>query len=117
MRCPPPWYRRPPLWRSLLMWFRSLFSRPTPTAPRARTGRGRPRATRKPLIEALEDRTLLSFSPAVNYPVAASPLDTVVGDFNSDGKADLVTINWSDVSVLPGNGDGTFGTAQTIPVG
>jgi FG-GAP-like repeat/RTX calcium-binding nonapeptide repeat (4 copies) len=98
------------------MWFHSLFDRRNSTAPRARTGHRR-RTTRKPLVEALEDRTLLNFSPAVNYPVTANPLDMVVGDFNGDGKADLVTINATQVSVLPGNGDGTFGTAQTITAG
>ncbi len=84
---------------------------------RSLSDRRRGRTTRKPLVEALEDRTLLNFSPAVNYPVAASPLDTVVGDFNGDGKADLVTLNATQVSVLPGNGDGTFGAAQTITAG
>jgi hypothetical protein len=59
----------------------------------------------------------LSLNPAVNYPVAASPLDTVSGDFNGDTKADVTTINPTQVSVLPGKGDGTFGTAQTTTAG
>src|SRR5262245_21088133 len=99
------------------MWPRALFNRTNPTAPQATTGRRRRCANHKPLVQALEDRTLLNFSPAVNYPVAAPPLDMVVGDFNGDGKADLVTINGTDLSVLPGNGDGTFGAAQTITAG
>jgi hypothetical protein len=44
-----------------------------------------------------------------------------VGDFNSDGKLDVVTktvlnpnTGWSVLNFLPGIGDGTFGTAQTI---
>src|SRR5262249_31400942 len=113
----PPSYRRPPLWRSLIMWFRSLFDRRNATAPRATTGHRRRRTTRKPLVEALEDRTVLNFSPAVNYPLAASALDTVEGDFNGDGKADLVTVDFGQASVLAGNGDGTFGAAQTITAG
>jgi FG-GAP-like repeat/Abnormal spindle-like microcephaly-assoc'd, ASPM-SPD-2-Hydin len=34
----------------------------------------------------------------------------VTGDFNLDGKTDVAVSNlfWKDVSVLPGNGDGTF---------
>jgi hypothetical protein len=42
-----------------------------------------------------------------------------VGDFNGDGKLDLVTANVfsNNVSVLLGNGDGTFETAQNYNVG
>jgi len=63
------------------------------------------------------------FLPAVNYPVtgvgsmagypvvAYGPVDAIgVGDFNGDGNLDLVTNNSDNtVSVLLGNGDGTFG--------
>jgi hypothetical protein len=44
-----------------------------------------------------------------------------VGDFNADGKVDVVAktvlnpyTGWSVLNFLPGNGDGTFGTAQPI---
>jgi uncharacterized protein (TIGR03437 family) len=41
------------------------------------------------------------------------------GDFNNDHKLDLAFANSStnSVTVVPGHGDGTFGTGVTIPVG
>jgi len=41
------------------------------------------------------------------------------GDFNGDGKLDLVTANGgsNSVGVLLGNGDGTFQTAVSYPAG
>ncbi len=61
-------------------------------------------------LEPLEDRTVPSFLAPVNYPIDAGPVSVVVGDFNSDGVPDLVTPNFqaNSVSVLLGNGDGTF---------
>jgi hypothetical protein len=63
-------------------------------------------------LEALEDRNLLSFLPAVNYPVGppSAPLSIAVGSLRSNGIIDMVTddINTQKVSVLLGNGDGTF---------
>lgn len=38
-------------------------------------------------------------------------------DFNGDGKADLVTVSGSTVSLYIGNGDGTFGSALSFAVG
>jgi len=38
-----------------------------------------------------------------------------VGDFNGDGKLDIAVINGNIVSVLYGNGDGTFGTPVNYP--
>ncbi|MGD1098579.1 MAG: FG-GAP-like repeat-containing protein, partial [Bryobacteraceae bacterium] len=51
-----------------------------------------------------------TFKTAVSYPADAGPVALAVGDFNGDGKPDLVVVNQSsnDVSVLIGDGNGTF---------
>jgi len=61
----------------------------------------------------------LSLFPAATYPVGQVPKFIMVGDFNGDGKQDLVTANFgsADISVLLGNGDGTFRPAVSYPVG
>ena len=68
--------------------------------------------------EWLEERWLLSFTPAPGSPYAlgtgARPdVQPALGDFNGDGRPDIVTPNGgtNNVTVLTGNGDGTF-TAQ-----
>ncbi|MFB7337742.1 FG-GAP repeat domain-containing protein, partial [Streptomyces adustus] len=46
-----------------------------------------------------------------DYPIGdVASFSVAVGDFNGDGKPDLVTANYESgsVSVLLGNGDGTF---------
>jgi len=60
-----------------------------------------------------------TFQTAVNYAVGSTPSSVAVGDFNGDGKVDLVVANANDntVSVLLGNGDGTFQTAVNYAVG
>ncbi|MBA3287766.1 MAG: VCBS repeat-containing protein, partial [Acidimicrobiia bacterium] len=63
-----------------------------------------------------------AFSAALDYGTGAYPRSVAAGDFNGDGNPDIVTANagsvyaayGGDLSVLAGNGDGTFQPAQSI---
>ena len=71
-------------------------------------------------LETLEDRRLMSFSPAVNCAIDASTDAIATADFNNDGNLDLVTCANADTgsfSVLLGNGAGGFGAAQRTVMG
>jgi hypothetical protein len=59
--------------------------------------------------------TNLNLSPPSNL----ATWSVAVGDFNNDGNSDLVTANnaTNNVSILLGNGDGTFGAATYFDVG
>ncbi|MDZ8109037.1 MAG: FG-GAP-like repeat-containing protein [Nostoc sp. DedQUE12a] len=61
-----------------------------------------------------------SFQTAVNFALesASAPIFIAVGDFNKDGKSDVVTVNNAsqNISVLLGNGAGSFGTASNFKV-
>lgn len=61
----------------------------------------------------------LTYTPTPSNPVGRAPQAIATGDFNGDGRWDLATANGTsdDVSVLLGNGNGTFRSAVSFGVG
>ena len=59
------------------------------------------------------------FAPAASYTVGTNPQAVAAKDFNGDGKVDLVVVNQGSgtISVLLGNGNGTFQAATSYPAG
>jgi subtilisin-like proprotein convertase family protein len=59
-----------------------------------------------------------SFSPT-NFATGINPTNVAVADFNNDTKPDLAVTNQvsNDVSILLGNGDGSFATQTPVAVG
>jgi len=65
-----------------------------------------------------------SFANATNFavgdkPTSVDPISVAIGDINGDGKLDLVTANKGsrNVSLLLGNGNGTFQSATNLSAG
>jgi hypothetical protein len=92
-------------------WLNKHLSRRPAAAP------SRPAA--RPRLEALEHRWVPSFAAPVFYPTGHLVASTAAGDFHNNGNLDLVTANTDSrtVSLLPGNGDGTFQPAVSVNVG
>jgi len=61
----------------------------------------------------------VDFAPQITFASGRQPFSVAVADLTGDGIADIVTANAFDntVSVLLGNGDGTFQPARTFPAG
>ncbi|MCM3870888.1 MAG: VCBS repeat-containing protein, partial [Pyrinomonadaceae bacterium] len=78
-------------------------------APTALTA---PFATAAPACEA-------SFGSSRTFAAGINPFSVALGDFNNDSYRDLAVANYSsgDVSILLGNGNGTFQTAVSYAAG
>jgi hypothetical protein len=67
----------------------------------------------------------IGFKPAATYPVGTAPRFVATVDLNADGVSDLVVVNFGfsdtgddgSVSVLLGNGDGSFQSATNFSAG
>jgi len=57
----------------------------------------------------------LSFAAAPSYTAGSTPFSVAVGDFNADGRPDLVVANRdsNNVSILLGNANGS--SAKSLP--
>ena len=73
---------------------------------------------------AAESPPCPSFGAPAGFPVGSNPISVAVGDFNGDGHPDVAAANaqrtpgaLGDVSVLLGNGDGTFQPAANYAAG
>jgi hypothetical protein len=71
------------------------------------------------LMMASEASAGALFSAAGTYAAGNRAHSVAVADLDGDSVPDLVTANRfsGDVSVLPGNGDGTFRSAAPVAVG
>jgi len=77
------------------------------------------------VLSAAAGSASVSFRTPVNYNVGSNPTVVATGDFNGDGKPDLAIVNAGDpnandpggISILLGNGDGTFQSAINFDAG
>jgi hypothetical protein len=100
------------------MWLQNFFKSLISTSTRRRPTRRSSPASRL-CLERLEDRRLPSFVAAVSYPVGTDPQAILTADFNGDTRLDIAVVNndSNTVSVLLGNGNGTFQTLVNSTTG
>ncbi len=67
----------------------------------------------------VKSETAETFAAPVNKAVSGNPYFVQATEMNGDGILDLVTVNWVDetLTVLTGNGDGTFVTGNSYIIG
>ncbi|WP_103668879.1 FG-GAP-like repeat-containing protein [Pseudanabaena sp. BC1403] len=67
----------------------------------------------------LSSSNSVTFSPSTNFGAGGFPTSAYVGDFNGDGKSDLVVTNVGNnsISLLLGTGTGSFSSPTNFAVG
>ena len=72
-----------------------------------------------PALHQVTATAVAAFALASTSPVGAYPGYPAIADLNADGRMDVIVPSWdyNYVSVLLGNGDGTFLPASNVPVG
>lgn len=70
-------------------------------------------------LQGNSNNNMVILQPPVNYQAHTNPAAVATGDFNGDGNTDVAIANngSNDVSILFGNGDGTFQAPQNFLVG
>jgi len=70
-------------------------------------------------FETTRPTSSVALSAPASFNAGSSPFALATGDFNGDGKLDLVVANFgsNNISVLLGNGDGTFQAAVNYSAG
>ena len=96
----------------------ALIDRGRPGGARVPRG-GKPRRREHLHLDDLLDAIQFTVSADSDFRGVTVPAALVAGDFNGDGRTDLAVANSgsNDVSVLLGNGDGTFQPQVTYAVG
>jgi hypothetical protein len=89
----------------------------------AATGANVPFSNNNPGVVVMLGNGNGTFGPATTFNTDKAPVALAMGDFNGDGKLDIVTADRfghsfaGDISVLLGNGNGTFGTPTNLLLG
>jgi hypothetical protein len=101
------------------MWFGSILTlfpklRPAAISRKPRNKADQRRRARRLLLEPLDARCVLAFSPFSEFPAGSLVEVKVAGDFTGDGQADLVVSNSVGVQLLRGNADGSFQAPTTV---
>ena len=90
-------------------WFRQLTRTQKRKIAKRELQERRLATRRKPRLESLEDRSMMTFLAPVSFPSGLSPTGIAVEDYNADGESDMAIVNSTaagTVGSMPSNGAG-----------